>query len=186
MPNVNSPYGLRPYRHKSGAEPILNEYTIADDYATAIFLGDVVEMTGTGKNIAKAAAGNADNIGVFAGVQFVTADGEVQYRKTWPTPTGATNIKALVYDDPAIQFRAQADTLAEGDVGALADWNVGTGNTATGLSGLYVDITATTATSGKSLRIVGLVPDGQVYGAFADVIVEFAEHALIPGGGVGV
>lgn len=190
MANVNAPYGFVPVRHKSGAEVQTNtngQYTIAPAYGTAIYYGDVVERTGTGNNISKAAAGNTDNIGIFAGCWITRSDGEVEFRKNWDTDSAATSVRALVWDDPGTIFRAQADTLAEGDVGALADHNAGTASTVFNQSGSYVDVGAGTGTSGKSFRILGLVPDDQAtYAAYAEVYVEFAEHALIAGGGVGV
>ena len=127
MANVNGPFGLRPARHLTGGVIRASEYSIASGYATSIFTGDVVEMTGTGTNVGKAAAQNADNIGVFAGCRYVDAQGKQQFSQYWPASTTATDVVAFVYDDPNIVFEAQTDTLAEGDIGALADWNVGTG-----------------------------------------------------------
>jgi hypothetical protein len=77
MANANGPRGLKAVRKLGGGNISLTEYTIAKDYGTAIYTGDVVEMTGTGRNIAKAAAQNEDNIGVFAGCRYIAADGSV-------------------------------------------------------------------------------------------------------------
>ncbi len=188
MANVNSPFGLRAIGTK-GADPSvpLHEYTINTAYATKIYKGDVVEMTGTGQDIAKAPVGNTDSIGVFAGCEYVTAKGEVVMSPNWDIPSSARNIKAFVYDDPNTIFIAQADTLAATDVGALVAWNAGTGNDLTGQSGVYADIGAGTATSGKALRIRRLYPDpDNSYGQYAKVEIEFSQHALAPGAGVGV
>ena len=157
----------------------LSKYSIASIYNTNIFQGDVVEMTGTGKNIAKSAAGNADNIGVFNGCSYVDSGGNVIFSKHWPANTVATKIVANVYDDPNIVFEVQCDTLAEGDVGTLVDINVGTGSTVTGISGAYADIGAGTATTNKTLRLIELKqsPDN-AYGTSAKALVVFAEHVL--------
>lgn len=178
MANVNSPFGLRPVRHMGGGCVRTNEYSIASAYNTDIFHGDVVEMTGTGTNIAKAAAQNVDNIGVFAGCRYVDSRGNQVFSPYWPADTVATDIVALVYDDPNIVFEVQCDTLAAADVGALMDWNVGTGNASTGISGLY-GVASSTGTTGKSLRIMGLKrsPDN-AYGTYAKAYVTFAEHVL--------
>ena len=178
MANVNGPFGLRPARHHSGGKIGANEYSIASGYATSIFTGDVVEMSGTGKNVEKAAAQNADNVGVFAGCRYVDAQGKQVFNQYWPASTTATEVVAFVYDDPNIVFEAQCDTLVEGDVGALADWAVGTGSIVTGDSGLYV-VASSTGTTGKALRIMGLSDKADnAYGAYAKAEVMFAEHVM--------
>jgi hypothetical protein len=155
-----------------------NEYSIASAYGTSIYHGDVVEMTGTCKNVSKAAATNVDNIGVFAGCRYVNSAGQQIFSKYWPASTTATDIVAFVYDDPNILFSVQCDSLAEAAVGTLIDWNVGTGSTVTGYSGLYA-VGSSTATADQSLRVMGLLqsPDN-AYGAYAKAEVSFAEHAL--------
>lgn len=178
MANVNSPFGLRPVRHLTGGMIRLSEYSIASGYSTSLFYGDPVEMTGTGQNIALAAPGNADNIGVFGGCRYVDAQGNQVFSKMWPASTTATEIVALVYDDPDIVFECQISTVAAGDVGNLVDWAAGTGSSATGVSGAYAD-ESTKATTDKSLRIMRLVPRvDNAYGAYAKVEVVFIEHAL--------
>jgi len=178
MANVNGPFGLRPARHSTGGVIRASEYSIASAYATSIFTGDVVEMTGTGTNIAKAAAENVDNIGVFAGCRYVDSQGKQQFSQYWPASTTASDIVAFVYDDPNIVFEAQCDTLAAADIGALADWNVGTGSTTTGQSGLYV-VASSTGTTGKALRLLQAKPSpDNAYGAYAKVEVVFAEHVM--------
>jgi hypothetical protein len=162
----------------TGGEIRSNEYSIASAYAANLFTGDPVEMTGTGKNIQLAAAANADNIGVFAGCRYVNAAGEQKFSRYWPASTVATEIVALVYDDPNIVFEAQCDTLAAADIGNQMDWAAGTGSTSTGTSGAYAD-ESTKATTGASLRIMGLVPrPDNAYGAYAKAEVTFAEHVL--------
>lgn len=178
MSNQDAKAGLTPVRHMTGGEIRMNEYSIASGYATDIFTGDVVEMTGTGRNVAKAAAENVDNIGVFCGCRYVNAQGEQVFSRYWPASTTATNIVAMVVDDPNVVFEVQCDSLAEGDIGALADWNVGTGNAKTGRSGLYAVATAT-GTTGKSLRLMSLSgKTDNEYGAYAKAEVVFAEHSL--------
>ena len=181
MPNLNAPYGLRPSRKLGGGCVANGGYTIASGQAGAIYSGDVVMMTGTGKNIEIAPAGTTNAIGVFAGCNFIDAEGRVTFKPYWPdgeTLEPNTVCEALVYDDPNIIFRGQADTVAEGDIGALADWVAGTGNAKTGKSGAQVQ-GSVTATTGKSLRIYGLLREvGNEYGAYGEVEVMFAEHAL--------
>lgn len=179
MANTNAPFGLRPVRHNSGGTIRANEYSIASAYGTNIFTGDVVELTGTGRNVAKASATNVDNVGVFAGCRYVNSSGKQVFSQYWPASTTATDIVAFVYDDPNIIFEVQADGAVAGEMGVLADWNVGTGSTVTGQSGLYAVVSGTSATTGGSLRIMGLVQSPEnAYGAYAKVEVIFAEHVL--------
>lgn len=179
MANINAPFGLRPIRHLKGGEArFAAPYTIASDYATKIYRGDVVEMTGTGRNIAQAAAENVDNIGVFAGCRFKW-QGKYHWANYWPANTAYTDVEAYVYDDPGIVFEVQADSIAAADVGALCDWAVGTGDDVFERSGLYATA-STTGTTGKALRILGLRSD-QSYAAYGNIEVVFAEHALATG-----
>lgn len=178
MANTNAPFGFRPRRHLTGGNIRQSEYSIASAYNTNIFKGDPVEMTGTGKNVQLAAAANADNIGIFAGVRYVNAQGEQKFSKHWPADQVATEIVAYVYDDPNIVYECQIDTIAEADVGNQVDWNAGTGSTTTGVSGAYAD-ESTKGTTGGALRILGLVQNPRnAYGAYAKIEVAFAEHVL--------
>lgn len=181
MPNINAPFGLRPRRHLKGASFITNAYTIASGYPANIGVGDVVEMTGTGKNIARSANGNVDNLGVFAGCKYKNEKGEVIFSPYWPANTVASEVVAYVFDDPDIIFEAQFDTLAENDIGALceANWATDSVNTKTGLSGTQLAGTGSTDTTGKALRIMDIVrsPDNEA-GAYARGEVMFIEHVM--------
>lgn len=178
MANTNAPFGLRPVGHLSGGDVRLHEYSIATGYASNIFQGDPVEMTGTGKNIQLAAAGNADNLGVFWGCRYVDSGGNQQFSRYWPASTAATDIVALVYDDPNIIYECQIDTIAAADIGNLVDWAAGTGSTSTGVSGAYAD-ESTKATINAALRVLEIVSrPGNAYGAYAKIHVAFAEHVM--------
>ena len=180
MANVDQKFGMRPVRTIDGGNVNQQEYSINTTYATAIYAGDVVEMTGTGRQVSKAAATNVDNIGVFVGCSYTDAVGKPIWSGYWPgVSDGKSNIKAYVVSDPDAIFVVQADSCAEGDVGALCDWNVGTGSTLTGTSGLYAVVNGATATTGKALRILGLANlPGNDYGAYAKIEVFFANHVL--------
>jgi hypothetical protein len=180
MANTNAPFGLRPFRHMSGGDcNRTNAYSIASEYGTSIYTGDVVELTGTGRNIAKSAAANMDNIGVFKGCQYVNSQGEQVFSHYWPASTAATDIIAHIVDDPNVSFECQADGAVVGEMQLLADWNVGTGSTTTGQSGLYAVVSGTSSTTGKALRVVGLIDrPGNAYGSYAKIEVMFATHVL--------
>ena len=73
MANVSEKFGLRPYKSLNGApwNNAQNRYTIASNYGTAIFQGDLVVPTAAG-NIERydvtASSGAVKPIGVFNGV----------------------------------------------------------------------------------------------------------------------
>lgn len=188
MANVNAPFGFRPARHVGGGCLRTRTYSIASGYATDLYAGDPVELTGTGRNIQRAAAGNQDNLGIFVGCTYEHDDYGYVFSNKWPASTAAKNIVATVIDDHLIQFEVQCDSLAEGDVGLLADWEFGTANDMYKKSGAILDV-STAATTGKSLRVEGLapIPDNE-YGAHAVALVRFVEHvnlnAAAGGGGV--
>lgn len=178
MANTNGPFGFRPVRLLGGGDVRQTEYSVASAYGTKIFLGDVVQMTGTGTNIEVAAGGNVDNIGVFAGCSYVNEQGRPTWSHYWPANSLFTNVVAYVWDDPNIIFEVQCDTLAEGTVGQLADWDDGTGNTSTGVSGRSL-VASSTAGTDKSMRILRLSPIPEnAYGAYAKAEVMFVEHVL--------
>ncbi len=191
MANTDGPFGLRPIGCLGGGGvPETAEYGIASGYATSIFTGDPVEMTGAGGTdtglpiIQVAAAGNPDNIGVFMGCSYTDSSGGKVFSRYWPASTTATDIRALVVDQPFTLFEAQtvSGTPFNDDmIGQLADWTLATaGSTTTGLSGAEVDISST-GTTGKSLRIMRRVPRPDVEeDTHAKVIVMIVEHALNP------
>lgn len=180
MANTNAPRGFVPVRHLTGGQITLREFSIASGYNTALGAGDPVELTGTGTNIQLAASGNVDNLGVFAGVRYTNSSGQRVYSGYWPANTTGTNIVALVYADPMIVYTIQGDSVAAGDVGALADWTAGTPSATTQQSTTYLAVNGATGTTGKSVRILGLSPKpNNNYGAYAKLEVVFAEHALL-------
>ena len=182
MANVDRPMGLIPSRHTAGGTPQrTGGYTIATGLGEDIYSGDPVDLTGTGRNIALATAGD-DNpiVGIFAGVRYVDANGEQQFRPRWPTGTTATEIEALVYDDPLQEFIAQVDDtagLAEADVGLNAALVAGTGNDFTGRSAWQIDQSTILATVTLQVRLLGLVRDPEaVYGQFANARCVIQRH----------
>lgn len=184
MANTDAAVGFVPVRHLTGGEIRLANLSIASGYNAALGKGDVVELTGTGTNIQAAAAQNVDNIGVFAGCSYIDAQGNPVFTEYWAANTATKNAAAavaLVWQDPFIVYRVQCDTLAEADIGLLADWDAGTASATTRLSGLEL-VASGGATTAKSMRIIGLsdIPDN-AYGAYAKADVVFGEHALLTG-----
>lgn len=182
MANVDAKFGLRPIRTLGGAEINQTEHSISTTYATAIYTGDPVQLTGTSDQIILAEAGNVDNLGVFRGCSYVDANGSTVFSPYWPgVSDGKSDIKAFVIDDPDVIFEIQADACAATEIGLVVVWAAGTGSTKTGVSGAYAVVSGTSSASGagKGLRVMRLVnrPDN-AYGAYAKIEVMFAEHVL--------
>ena len=180
--NINRAAGLIPVRHGNGGTERNDSYRIANEYGTDIFRGDLVKSTGTGKQIAKSAAGER-SVGVFAGCQYVDATGNIVYAKYWPANTSirtGSEVIAYVYDDPDLLFEIQADEDIEAaDIGGVADIVDGSGDTATGTSGGQLDSETVASTGSAQLKIMELVnrPDNS-YGQYAKVLVKINEHEL--------
>jgi predicted transcriptional regulator len=135
--------GLVPAR-KVGSAPdnkAVSPYKIASGYGTAIGLGDPVKLHTDG-TIVKATNG-ADAIGVFHGVRYVDAQGNIVHAKMWVASTTGTNIEALVMDDPMTTFHVKGEgpvTLVQpGDIFAL---NLGAADAATGRSTVTAKVLA--------------------------------------------
>lgn len=182
MANRDAPNGFRVAQHFAGGTPgRLNRYNIASAYDTAIFTGDIVVPVNTSKNIARPAAATNRPQGVMDGVYYVLADGTPKFEKYWPasqaTQTGSVR-EALVYDDPNTVFEVQASAaFALADIGAFADYTIGSGNTLTGMSTDELD--SSSIGSGATLKILDYVryPDNEV-GDNAKLLVSLAIHYL--------
>jgi len=188
MTNVDRPFGFTATRHAAGGTPQrLGSYEIDNGLAEDIFSGDPVVLSGTGRQVILATAGNANLIvGIFAGVRYTDANGDVQFKPNWVSGTvgtglqrGEDNPEALVYDDPRSEFVIQvssASGLVEADVGQLANFVDGAGNAFTGRSAYQLDQTTLNA-SARQCRILGLsrIPEND-YGQFAKARVLINNH----------
>lgn len=189
MSNVNAPNGFRPTRHLKGGVIRTNDYQIASGTASAILQGDPVHLADTGL-LEKAAGGDVNLAGVFAGVRWTDPDGTPRFSNQWPAAQatkGAAPAMATVYDDPDIAFEVQCKTgtaFAQTNVGNNADFDAGTGNTATGMSGASLDISAAAAAT-ANFRILGLIDrPGNAVGDSARIEVRFNEHLAINAAGI--
>ncbi len=178
MANVNAPNGFTPAYHLTGGTIRSKEYRIADDYATAIFSGDLVKLVAGGTI---EVAGEGDSvIGVFAGCSFTKDNGEITFSKHWPAAQSVSGsyATAYVYDDPSIVYAAQMEGASGiADIGQLADMDdANSGSTVTGRSAQQ--ISSTTGTSTAQLRILDFVntPDNDPASNYARVYVQIVEH----------
>lgn len=185
MANANTPFGLRPVRHRNGAayNGSATRYFVPAADATALFIGDPVILAGSADadgvaTVTRAtAAGGAFMLGPVVSVEPVTRD-STPYREA------STARYVWVADDPDLQFMVQEDgvggALAVADVGLNADWIVGTGSAITGLSGAMLDTSTKATTATLQLRIMGFAQtvDNEVGNANAKVLVSINLHAL--------
>ena len=132
---------------KNGAYPIrklgsasdnlgLQEYDIADGYASSIYKGDFVKQTTDGTIVL--ATNGADALGVFLGCSYTKADGTPTEAPYWPASTSsATQPKAKIGGaDPDRIFQVKGNgpipLVVSGDIFAME--NIGSGSTLTGQS----------------------------------------------------
>jgi len=160
MANPDTPFGLRPIRHRNGApyNGAANPMYVNAAYATALFIGDPVIKVAGGSNAARIAVPGAGTfeIGTLPSIEKATAgdgnritgvivgfaaDPTALEQKNSPVSTEAV---ALVCDDPDVIFEIQAD-------GAIPAASIGlnavliythAGSTTTGLSGAELDTTS--------------------------------------------
>lgn len=178
MSATNNPFGFQVNRHPSGIARAEN-FAIAAAYATAIYKGQPVKLV-TGGGV-EAAAVNEDLIGIFAGVEYTTADGKRIKVNSWPAGgvTGATDVRALVYTDPDIEYLVQASgSVAVSAIGDQADLINPTANNGRGQSTCGLDATLKGAAAQGQFRItgIGLQVDNAAGDAFTNVHVKIARH----------
>lgn len=200
MPNADTPFGLRPIRHKSGApySGSFNCYYLPAGTGGNYFIGDPVIKTSTANAVAASGPG-AGSFPIGTLPEIVKATVGTTNRITGvivgfaPDPSGLDRIYrpastarvAYVCDDPNIVFEIQADgTVAATDIGlnAVLIYTNG-GSTSTGRSGAELDTGTTTAmatTVGFQLAIHRLVnrEDNEI-GAFAKLEVTINNHTEV-------
>lgn len=163
MANTSAPFGFQQWSGQ-GSAPTYEQVKmlIASTNATAIFFGDaVVPVTGTATGyIKQATASTVALAGIFVGCKYLsTAQKRTVWSNYWPGSDATGDVDAYVISDPNAVFKVQAGgtVVGQSKVGQNIQLNVGTGNTSTGISGMYVESPATTAT--LPFRVVGVVTD---------------------------
>lgn len=183
MANTNAPFGFRQYSG-TGSSPTYEQVPMRILYSnsTAIYFGDAVIPLSTGY-IGQATASTVQVAGIFVGCKYLsTSMKRTVWSNYWPgsdVASTAPDIEAYVVNDPNAKFIVQAGGTAVGiaAINANIQLNVGTGNAATGISGMFVETPNTTDT--LPFRVVGLVTDppganGTDYAsAYNQIIVAF-------------
>lgn len=188
MANVQAARGLRV------AGPLLGAhwYSVAASYATALFLGDPVVLTGTSNNVTSATAGSGNAIaGAIIGVYDTNKCPGIQATtgERLPYKPASTAAYVLVADHPLQMFICQGD----GDTSFLSlnECNgnipmVGStaGNTLSGMSAWTLDDSATAGTSSADqIRLIRPVEraDNTVAIAYCDWYCFINNHQRLQG-----
>ena len=162
MANGNAPWGLIPRRHRTSETENggLNEYSVDAAYATALFMGDPVILSGTGDaqgvpGVVLATAGATNRItGVVVGFRPNPGIVALGYM------AASTGGYVLVADNPDAEYEVQEDSvggaLTTASIGLNCDLIAAAGNTFLKRSGWMLD--SSTAGTGATLqvRILGL------------------------------
>ena len=207
MANTFAPFGFSPVNTSGG--PMnwrLSERRIASGNSTAIFKGDaVVPVTGTANGyIKQATASTVPLAGIFWGCKYLSVSQKrTIWSNYWPGSDANGDVIAYVIDDPNARFKVQTSTASfqigaaptysdtnfgSSPVGQLAQLNVGTGNTTTQISGMFLDAIGTTAT--YPFQIVDRVIDppgsngADAQSVYNYVIVGFNNEMLRSNGAV--
>jgi len=191
MANSNAPFGFSPEGVVSGSPNFkLSTRLIASTNGTAIFKGDAVQAVQSSDTgyIIQATNSSQQIVGVFWGCKYLSVSmGRTAWSPYWPGSDASGDVTAYVITDPAQQFVVQAGSAAIGvsKLNLNVALNVGTGNTTTGLSGMYVENAA--ATSTLPFIITGFVqnPTGangtDITSAYNWVVVGFNSQFLHAG-----
>lgn len=170
MANIFAPFGMRQVSG-TGSSPTYEQVPGLINSNTAnIFFGDPVFRLAADGTIVGVTTGPGPGTtalaGVFVGCKYLSvAQKRTVWSNYWPGSdvAASTTLEGYIVNDPAAQFVAQVGvststgvTLAQ--IGLNCQFAYGTGNTANGISGAYVDISVAPAvTATFPFRILGIV-----------------------------
>ena len=191
MSNQVEKFGLRPYRKLDGT-PLVgaqNRYTIASNYATAIYQGDLVEPLTSG-NIQKHGANTSDAVvGVFNGCFYTDPTTQKPtYSNFYPGGIAASDITAFIVDDPDAVFLMDADaTFARADLFKNYSVTNTTGVTQTGMSKAQLDVSVSGVASTFAVQAIDISQDPEnsdTSSANANILVRINNHFYRSGTGI--
>jgi hypothetical protein len=182
MANTQAYNGFSQYSG-NGSAPTYEQVvaTIQSTNTTAIFYGDPVEPNAAGYIIQ--GTGSASIAGIFAGCKYLSVSQKrTVWSNYWPGSDNNGNVEAYVVNDPNAIWTVSGDSSTslwvQAAINANCGYAIGTGNTATGVSGAYLDSTTINTTSTLPFRVLGYVIDppganGTETGAYRKIIVAF-------------
>lgn len=194
-PTVDAPYGLKPI-NLIGGLPFAGstrQISIGNNYGTAIYNGDVVQLNSSGNVIITVLQNDATPIagviGVFLGCTYTNPTTKQKlFSQYYPGSVAADDIMAYVVDDPNALFKVVNVTsnVANSTTGGLlpaylsransfgtnAELVLNTGSSTTGDSKMGVFIN--NVTSSLPFRVVDVVTDtANSSGNIVEFIVKF-------------
>jgi hypothetical protein len=167
MANTQATFGFQLVGSWEGVSPTYGQATryILSSNNTPIYNGDPVIISGGNGVIQQATAGTSVIDGIFIGCKYLsTSQGRTIWNSYWPGTDASANAEAYVITDPNALFKvaALAAPFTLSMVGRNVQFNLGTGNTTTGISGATVDSTTVATTATLPFRVYKLWQD---YGA---------------------
>ena len=168
MANKDAAFGFRPLRNfgSSSWNGKVSVYYAPSTYATSIFKGDPVVVTGTADptgrypevnlatsdTAANPITGIAIGFGSSPNLAANLADLNLSYGAL------STNRYVYVVDDPDVVFACQEDgNMGIVGVGSNVNFLLGSGSTVTGLSGAELDSSDAATTPGLQIRVLRAV-----------------------------
>jgi hypothetical protein len=185
MANTAAYNGFQQYSG-TGAAPTYEQVAVQIAYnASAIFYGDPVNPDANGNvvvGVTTGASANTQIAGVFVGCQYLSVSQKrTVWSNYWPGSDVASGnyVTGYIINDPNAKFVAQFGnvSVSQSYVNSAVGFNIGTGNTANGISGAFLATLGTTDTT-FPFKVVSLVTDppgvnGTESGAYQRAIVAF-------------
>jgi|TARA_B110000285_G_scaffold61036_1_gene70158 hypothetical protein len=182
MATTATPTGAEPVNTLSASGSFsgkVRHIKVASNYGTAIFYGDFVKLVAAGtveKSVVTTAV-VAGTVGIFMGCSFTDpTTSQMTFSQHYPASTVASDIMALVCDDPKLLFLMQGDeAIAQTGLGNNVSAVSTAGSTSIGRSKNALDGGSIATTNSLPLRIVDFVdgPNSTVGDAFTDCIVTY-------------
>lgn len=162
---VNSPMGMQAVTYGLAAPWVdsIQVFPITANYPTPLFMGDLITFT-NGQVVRYDTNGSSTiPAGVFWGCTFFDPNGDVKIQKYWPAAqgvrAGTTALANIVVDTNNIFTIQCSGTIAWSNLSKNADVTFATpGNSATGDSGMMLDVTTLATTNTLPLHIIGFDP----------------------------
>lgn len=179
MASVATPYGLRAVNRLDGLPyaGATRLFPIASGYATNIFYGDIVSFAAGTLTRTSGTTSLTNGIGVFVGVTYTDPNLKYKvFRQYYPANTAASDIQAVVIDDPKVLFQIQGSgSVVAANIGKNAGIVNTAGSTVTGNSAITLDVSTIATTATLPFRLVDYVngPFSALGDAFTDVLVKW-------------
>ena len=147
---------------------------------TSIFYGDFVKLVLAGGVVTVAkdtGTATLTPVGIFLGCTYTDPNTkQTTFAQSYNTSIAASDINAIVLDDPNVEFRMQANgSVAAGKIGSNVAVVQTAGATALGRSHNSINAGSAATTNTLPIRILGFVQSGESTpgDAYTDLIVKF-------------